>query len=179
MEGSWAEYSCTFPCTHSLISWRVGEDLDIDNTKLSLQGFDRALEQMGITEAGIDTTRSCSDSNEIGTERLRLRVTARLDGKPIQCEALPRDNTPGSSNLYSEFSILHVQVIEVTGGTMFATSTAPSVSRQTSPTPTSSSRCVCTSSTLLVTSTVTVGATPSVSITPSPALCPSPTPGML
>lgn len=182
MEGSWVEYSCTFPCTHSLIAWRVG-DFVIDTTKLSLQGFDRVLEQMGIAGAAIDTTRSCSDSNETGTERLRLRVTARLDGMPIQCEAFPRDNTPGSSNLYSVFSILHVQAIETTASPMLPTSTALCVSQPPSPTPAyppsiSSSACVCTPSyTQSVTSIVTVGTPPTSSVTPSPAICPSPTPG--
>jgi len=101
---------------------------------------------MGITEAVIDTTRSCSDSNETGTERLRLRVTARLDGMPIQCEAFPRDNTPGSSNLYSVFSILHVQAIETTASPTLPTNTALLVSQPPSPTPASisSSACVCT-----------------------------------
>lgn len=182
MEGSWVEYSCTFPCTHSLIAWRVG-DFVIDTTKLSLQGFDRVLEQMGITGAAIDTTRSCSDSNETGTERFRLRVTARLDGMPIQCEAFPRDNTPGSSNLYSVFSILHVQAIETTASPMLPTSTALCVSQPPSPTPAyppsiSSSACVCTPSyTQSITSIVTVGTPPTSSVTPSPAICPSPTPG--
>lgn len=182
MEGSWVEYSCTFPCTHSLIAWRVG-DFMIDTTKLSLQGFDRVLEQMGIAGAAIDTTRSCSDSNETGTERLRLRVTARLDGMPIQCEAFPRDNTPGSSNLYSVFSILHVQAIETTASPMLPTSTALCVSQPPSPTPAyppsiSSSACVCTPRyTQSATSIVTVGTPPTSSVTPSPAICPSPTPG--
>jgi len=179
-EGSWVEYSCTFPCTHSLIAWRVGDDFVIDTTKLSLQGFDRVLEQMGITEAVIDTTRSCSDSNETGTERLRLRVTARLDGMPIQCEAFPRDNTPGSSNLYSVFSILHVQAIETTASPTLPTNTALFVSQPPSPTPASisSSACVCTPSyTQSTTSIATVGTPTTSSVTPSPAICPSPTPG--
>ena len=179
-EGTWALYSCTFPCTHSIVAWRVGEDLVIDNTRLALQGFDSRLRQSGITEASIDMISSCSDSTETGTKRLRIRVTTQLDGTPVQCEALPRDAASGNTNLYSLFSILRVQPQATTDGTILSTSTAPSVPQHPSPLPTLSSRCVCTpSSTLLTTSTVTVGATPSVSITPSPALCPSPTPGML
>ena len=165
-EGSWALYSCTFPCTHSIVAWRVGEDLVIDNTRLALRGFDRRLQQSGITEASIQMISSCSDSTEAGTKRLRIRVTTQLDGTPIQCEALPRDDTSGNSNLYSIFSILRVQPKTVT-------STAAS---EPSPTPSlSSSTCVCAPSY----TTISVGTTPSVSVTPSPAPCPSTTPGML
>ena len=165
-EGDLVGYSCTFPCTHSLIAWRVGEDLVIDNNRLSLQGFDRRLRQSGITEASIDVISSCSDSTETGTSRLGIRVTTQLDGTPIQCEALPRDDTSGNSNLYSIFSILRVQPKTVT-------STAAS---EPSPTPSlSSSTCVCAPSY----TTISVGTTPSVSVTPSPAPCPSTTPGML
>jgi len=163
-EGDLVGYSCTFPCTHSLIAWRVGEDLVIDNNRLSLQGFDRRLQQSGITKASIDVISSCSDSTETGTSRLWIRVTTQLDGTPIQCEALPRDDTSG--NLYSRFSILRVQPQTVT-------STAAS---EPSPTPSlSSSTCVYAPSY----TTISVGTTPSVSVTPSPAPCPSTTPGML
>ena len=173
-EGSWALYSCTFPCTHSIVAWRVGEDLVIDNTRLALRGFDRRLQQSGITEASIQMISSCSDSTEAGTKRLRIRVTTQLDGIPIQCEALPRDPTLGSTNLYSLFRILQVQPQATTDGTI-----ASSVSQHPSPTPATSSTCVCAPSyALLTTSSVNDGTAPSVPITPSPALCPSPTPGM-
>jgi len=99
---------------------------------------------------------------------------------PIQCEAFPRDNTPGSSNLYSVFSILHVQAIETTASPTLPTNTALFVSQPPSPTPASisSSACVCTPSyTQSTTSIATVGTPTTSSVTPSPAICPSPTPG--